>query len=108
MSTDNLLPARRGVVAAGNWIIDHVKMIDRWPAQDALANIASESEGNGGGPYNILKGLARLKCGFPLAGIGLPAGQHRELAAALTGSPARLDKARRAGRIKVAAERIVK
>ena len=62
---------RRGFLAGGNWIVDHVKMIDAWPAQDALANIASQSNGNGGGPYNVTKNLARLGCGFPLAGIGL-------------------------------------
>jgi sugar/nucleoside kinase (ribokinase family) len=62
---------RRGVLAAGNWIVDHVKMIDIWPAQDALANISAQSDGNGGGPYNVTKNLSRLGCGFPLAGIGL-------------------------------------
>jgi sugar/nucleoside kinase (ribokinase family) len=64
-------PARRGLLAGGNWIVDHVKMIDAWPQQDALANIAAQSDGNGGGPYNVLKDLAKLACGFPLAGVGL-------------------------------------
>lgn len=63
--------SRSGVLAAGNWIIDHVKMIDTWPAQDALATITDQSKGNGGGPYNLLKDLARMRCGFPLAGVGL-------------------------------------
>lgn len=62
---------RRGILAAGNWIIDHVKQIDAWPAQDTLATICSQSDGNGGGPYNLLKDLAKLHCGFPLAGLGL-------------------------------------
>ncbi len=64
-------PKRRGLLAGGNWIVDHVKMIDVWPAQDALANIANQSDGNGGGPYNVTKNLAKLGCGFPLAGVGL-------------------------------------
>jgi sugar/nucleoside kinase (ribokinase family) len=63
--------SRRGVLAAGNWIIDHVKMIDTWPAQDTLATITAQSDGNGGCPYNILKDLSRLECGFPLVGVGL-------------------------------------
>jgi sugar/nucleoside kinase (ribokinase family) len=63
--------ARRGLLAAGNWIIDRVKMIDTWPAQDTLATIGTQSESNGGGPYNVLKDLAKLQCGFPLAGVGL-------------------------------------
>jgi sugar/nucleoside kinase (ribokinase family) len=63
-------PPRRGVIAGGNWIVDHVKLIDGWPAQDALANIVGQSQGNGGGPYNVLKNLARLGASFPLTGIG--------------------------------------
>ena len=46
-------------------------MIDVWPGQDALANISGQSDGNGGGPYNITKNLAKLGCGFPLSGVGL-------------------------------------
>lgn len=62
---------RSGIAAAGNWIIDRVKVIDVYPAQDALANILEESSGNGGAPYNLLKDLARLDLGLPLEGIGL-------------------------------------
>ncbi len=63
--------ARRGLLAGGNWIVDHVKMIDVWPSQDALATITTQTNGNGGGPYNVTKNLAKLGCGFPLAGVGL-------------------------------------
>jgi len=66
--------SRRGLLAGGNWIVDHVKMIDVWPAQDALANISTQADGNGGGPYNVTKNLAKLGCGFPLAGVGLIGG----------------------------------
>lgn len=62
---------RSGLLAGGNWIVDHVKILDSWPPQDALANILAESWGNGGSPYNILKGLAKLGAPFPLAAIGL-------------------------------------
>lgn len=65
---------RSGIIAGGNWLIDHVKVIDAWPPQDALANILAESWGNGGSPYNILKGLAKLGAPFPLEGIGLVGG----------------------------------
>ena len=65
------LPPRTGLLAGGNWLVDHVKLLDAWPAQDALANITAVSAGNGGGPYNVLKDLARLGAPFPLAGIGL-------------------------------------
>jgi sugar/nucleoside kinase (ribokinase family) len=62
---------RSGILAAGNWIRDHVKTVDSWPVQDGLANILRQSEGNGGGPYNVLKDLAMLRAPFPLAGLGL-------------------------------------
>jgi len=62
---------RRGLLAAGNFIVDHVKVIDSWPPQDALANILAQSSGNGGSPYNVLKDLARLGAPFPLAAAGL-------------------------------------
>ena len=68
---NDLNPPRAGVLAGGNWIVDHVKIIDSWPPQDALATILAESWGNGGSPYNLLKDLAKLGASFPLSGIGL-------------------------------------
>src|ERR1051325_10437642 len=62
---------RSGVLAGGNWILDHVKLIDRWPPQDALANITAQQSSNGGSPYNVLKNLARLGATFPLEAVGL-------------------------------------
>jgi len=63
--------ARRGLLACGNFIIDYVKMIDRWPQQDTLASIRSQSMSNGGGPYNVLRDLAAMKAPFPLEAAGL-------------------------------------
>lgn len=62
---------RQGILAGGNFIIDHVKMIDAYPEQDMLASIRSETSSNGGGPYNVLKDLSAMKAGFPLASAGL-------------------------------------
>ena len=62
---------RRGLLAAGNWIIDQVKMIDAYPRRDQLANIRSQRQGTGRAPYNVLINLARLQAPFPLAGAGL-------------------------------------
>jgi len=62
---------RTGILAGGNFIIDHVKMIDAYPQQDMLANIGSETSSNGGGPYNVLKDLAAMMAGFPLEATGL-------------------------------------
>ena len=62
---------RSGVLSAGNWIIDQVKLIDVFPQREQLANIRGQSRGTGGAPYNVLVDLARLGAGFPLEGAGL-------------------------------------
>ena len=62
---------RTGLLAAGNFIVDAVKVIDHYPEQDMLANILTESRSNGGGPYNVLKNLAAMQAPFPLAACGL-------------------------------------
>ena len=62
---------RKGILGAGNWIDDYVKVIDAWPNQDTLANILSEYRGTGGSPCNILIDLAKLGADFPLIGAGI-------------------------------------
>lgn len=62
---------RNGLLAAGNFVTDYVKIIDVWPDQDMLSNISSESMSNGGGPYNVLKDLAALGVDYPLEAAGL-------------------------------------
>lgn len=64
-------PSRSGVLAGGNWIVDAVKIIDRWPQQDALANILSTTKGTGGSPFNVLVDLALMGAQFPLEAAGL-------------------------------------
>lgn len=61
----------QGLLAAGNFIVDEVKMISHWPDQDTLASIHSEQRANGGGPYNVLKNLAAMGADFPLKAAGL-------------------------------------
>jgi len=62
---------RRGICCAGNWIIDHVKIISVWPQQDTLATILGEETGTGGSAYNVLVDLSRFGVDIPLSGIGL-------------------------------------
>ncbi|MDB6071510.1 MAG: carbohydrate kinase family protein [Verrucomicrobiales bacterium] len=64
-------PSRHGLLAAGNFIVDHVKLIDAWPAEEMLATIHSEQTSNGGGAYNLLIDLAKLGAPFPLEAAGL-------------------------------------
>ena len=62
---------RSGILAGGNWVADHIKIIDRFPPQDSLVNILHETTGNGGSAYNLLIDLSRLGVRFPLVGVGL-------------------------------------
>ncbi len=62
---------RKGIIGAGNWIIDKVKLIDRWPKEGELCNILSETRAGGGGPCNILFDLAALKTSIPLYAAGM-------------------------------------
>jgi len=62
---------RTGLLAAGNFIVDHVKIIDCYPGEEMLASILRESSANGGGPYNILKDLSKMGAGFPLSAAGI-------------------------------------
>jgi len=62
---------RKGLLAGGNWIVDHIKLIDCWPPEETLASILEESRSSGGSPFNILKDLSALGAPFPLEGVGL-------------------------------------
>jgi sugar/nucleoside kinase (ribokinase family) len=64
-------PKRRGLMAGGNWIVDHVKLIDGLPQPECLANIRGMHEGTGGAPYNVLLDLSRSGAPFPLLAAGL-------------------------------------
>lgn len=63
--------SRKGIAAGGNFIVDHVKIVDSYPAPEMLANIAGETSTNGGGPYNLLTDLSRMRVEAPLEAIGL-------------------------------------
>jgi sugar/nucleoside kinase (ribokinase family) len=62
---------RTGILVVGNWIVDHIKVIDIWPSQDGLANIKSEHRGTGGAPFNVSAGLSKLGARFPISAAGI-------------------------------------
>ncbi len=61
---------RNGILAAGNFIVDRIKLVDVYPAENMLATIDDETRSNGGGPYNVLKDLAAMGAGYPLLAAG--------------------------------------
>ncbi len=62
---------RKGITAAGNFIIDHIKVVDVWPDEGMVSMILEEKMAGGGCANNVLMDLAKLKTGIPLYGIGL-------------------------------------
>ena len=64
-------PSRRGLLAAGNFIVDAVVTVGRFPQEETLVDIVAEARTNGGGPFNVLCDLAAMGAGFPLAALGL-------------------------------------
>lgn len=71
MPPDSPASSRSGLLAAGNFIVDHVKMIDAWPSEEMLASITSDRTSNGGGAFNVLMDLAKMRAPFPLEAAGL-------------------------------------
>ena len=62
---------RIGIAAAGNWIVDRVKILDRLPGRGMLGNILSMTQSPGGAPANVLADLARMCSQLPLSGVGV-------------------------------------
>ena len=63
--------SREGITACGNFVIDHIKVVDSWPDEGMVSFILEEKRSNGGCAFNVLKDLAKLNTGIPLSGIGL-------------------------------------
>ena len=62
---------KRGIIGAGNWIVDQIKQMDRWPGEGNLADILREEPpAGGGGPNNVLHDLAKMAPQIPLYAVG--------------------------------------
>lgn len=57
---------RNGIISAGNWLADYVKIIDRYPAPGNLVTIRKVEQGLGGCSHNVLVDLARMQTHLPL------------------------------------------
>ncbi len=63
--------ARKGIIAAGNMLVDHVHQIVQWPERGWLAEIVHSERSTGGAPLNVLLTLAKMRTGLPLQAVGL-------------------------------------
>lgn len=61
----------RGVICAGNWIVDIIHDIPEWPAKSDLVVITGQTVGVGGGAANVAFDLAALKSDYPVRPVGL-------------------------------------
>ena len=57
---------RSGIICAGNWIVDLIHDLDRWPNESELVRIGTQARGVGGGPANVKPTLASVERGFPI------------------------------------------
>ncbi|MDZ7343927.1 MAG: carbohydrate kinase family protein, partial [candidate division KSB1 bacterium] len=62
---------REGFACAGNWIIDRVRVVDHYPAEEHLAFIRQESISGGGCAYNVICDLRAIDPELPLYAIGV-------------------------------------
>ncbi|WP_069999702.1 carbohydrate kinase family protein [Cellulosilyticum sp. I15G10I2] len=60
----------KGIIVAGNLLVDYVKMIDNYPKKGMLANITHVTRGVGGCAANTLSNLAIIDSSIPLKCIG--------------------------------------
>lgn len=57
---------RRGIISAGNWLVDTIKFIRTYPTAGNLVTIERIESGFGGCAHNVLADLAHLESGLPL------------------------------------------
>ncbi|MBQ8098564.1 MAG: carbohydrate kinase family protein [Bacteroidaceae bacterium] len=67
---DLLKQPRRGIVCAGNWLLDYVNFIPTYPEAGNLVTIEKLSTGFGGCAHNVVADLAGLKTDLPLYACG--------------------------------------
>ena len=65
------MTAQRGIVCAGNWIVDIIHDISQWPEKSDLVSITSQTVGVGGGAANVAFNLTALQVDYPIWPAGL-------------------------------------
>lgn len=62
---------RRGIISAGTWALDRLKLIDTWPQEEHLARIIDTDMQGGGSGYNLGVDIRSLDPSLPVEAIGL-------------------------------------
>ena len=67
---------RKGIIAAGNMLVDHVHQIITWPERGWMVEIDHSDRTTGGAPLNVLLTLAKMHVGLPLQAVGFIGEDH--------------------------------
>ena len=62
---------RKGIISAGTWTLDRIKIVDGWPQEEHLAQIIATDRQGGGSGHNLAIDLSRLDTTLPVEAIGL-------------------------------------
>ena len=62
---------RRGVVTGGTWCVDRIKLIEFWPPEDAVMEIAAVETRGGGSACNLGVDVRKLDPTLPVERIDL-------------------------------------
>lgn len=62
---------RKGVISAGTWTLDRIKLVDQWPEEEHLARIIATDKQGGGSGHNLAVDIRRLDSSMPVEAIGL-------------------------------------
>jgi len=66
-----VLANRKGIISAGTWALDRIKLVDAWPQEEHLAQIIGTDQQGGGSGYNLAVDITQLDASMPVYGIGL-------------------------------------
>ena len=62
---------RHGIISAGTWAFDRIKLVDAWPQEEHLAKILSTDMQGGGSGHNLAVDIRKLDATLPVETIGL-------------------------------------
>lgn len=71
MTNPEFQGTRRGILTGGTWCVDHNRVIEFWPAEDAVAEILSDEMQGGGSACNLAIDIRKLDSDLPVETIGL-------------------------------------
>lgn len=62
---------RHGIIAAGSWTVDRIKLVDVWPQEEHLATIVGTDRQGGGSGHNLGVDIRKLDPSIAVEAIGL-------------------------------------